>query len=131
MVNERGVVNAYDLIDQGRFVLGTDWAHDHPTVPEQFAFVERTSWDTFALWHLATRTSGPGDALGHYWFAFGDFAKVHRSALAVCRERAQRRGHRQLVDTCLELLARLDAKAGITVGPVDEPLDDVLGKRPA
>lgn len=131
MVNERAVVNAYDLIDQGRFVVGTDWAHAHPSVPEQFAFVERTSWDAFALWHLGIASSGPPDTVGHYWFAFGDFSRVHRSALAVCRERADLRGHRHLTDTCLELLARLDARAGITVGPIDEPGDEPAGRHSA
>lgn len=115
VVNERAVVQAYDLIDRRHFLIGTSWPQAHPSPAEQDAFIRTHSWPAFALWHLAIAPGSPELTIGHYQFAYGDFARVHRAALVDCLDRARRGGYRHLEEACSELLHRLDAKAGITV----------------
>ncbi len=117
VVNERAMVHAYELIDHRRFVVGTDWPHCHPTPAQQQAFVDGHSWDAHGLWHLVIAQDCPEGTLARHRFAYGDFVRVHRSALTNCLERARQGGLRPLQDAALELLRRLDAKAGIPGDP--------------
>ncbi len=112
-VNESAVVHAYELISNRRFVIGTDWPESHPTLEQQKAYLKKRSWEDFGRWHLALDTASPEHTIGHYQFAYGDGARVHRSALASCVARAKQGGHRKLEQAAEELLHRLDDKAGI------------------
>lgn len=113
LVNERAVVQAYDLIERRHYVIGTTWPQDHPTLDQQEAFIRTHTWQAFALWHLAIAPDSPEQTIARYQFAYGDFTRLHRAALVDCLARAQRGGHRLLEEACSELLHRLDAKAGI------------------
>lgn len=114
-VNERAVVHAYHLIDRKRFVIGTDWDHDRPTLAQRQAFVARHSWNVYSWWHLGVDPNSLEHTIERYQFAIGDLTRVHRSALAGCLARAERGGHHQLAEASMELLRRLDARAGITM----------------
>lgn len=116
VLNDRAVVNAYGLIEDKRFVVGTDWDSSHPTPADQAAFLEAHSWDTFALWHLAVDEGAAEETMARHQFAVGDFTRVHRSALVRCVERARAGQHHVLEEAAQELLHRLDTKAGIDVG---------------
>lgn len=113
VVNELAVVHAYGLIDGRHFVIGTDWSDSSLTTAQRAAFVEEHSWPAYGLWHLATDPSVPEGTWDHYLFPIGDLVRVHRSALLDHLAQAERTGRRRLADSCLELLRRLDAKAGL------------------
>ena len=64
---------------------------------------------------LASKTVGATEGTkSRYAFVFGDFRRVHRSALIACVFRAAQWRHKAVELAAHELLQRLDAASGLT-----------------
>ena len=63
-VNKDGMAWAQQLIDNGQYVLDSDWGKVQPRAGEQNAFLKSHSWEEYSRWHLG----------------FTDGAKVHTRA---------------------------------------------------
>jgi len=113
-VNDAAVSHAGELIDRRQYVLNSNWGDVQPDADAQNAYLERHTWAEYGAWHLGL-TEGPGDeAKARYAFVFGDFRRVHRSALIACVYRASEWRHKAVELAAHDLLQRLDARAGIT-----------------
>ena len=112
-LNEAAVKRARELIDARQYVLTSDWGDVQPTAEQQNSYLERHSWDDYALWHLGL-TEGAGDGTkARYAFVFGDFRRVHRTGLIACVYRASEWRHKAVELAAHDLLQDLDRAAGI------------------
>jgi hypothetical protein len=111
-LNEAAVTKARKLIDARQYVLDSDWGDVQPTADEQNAFLEQHGWDDYAQWHLGL-TEGAGDETkARYAFVFGDFRRVHRTALIACVYRASEWRHKDVELAAHDLLQYLDKATG-------------------
>jgi hypothetical protein len=111
-VNPAAVTRAEALIDARQYVLDSDWGAVQPGAADQNAFLERHDWDEYASWHLGLTVGATDRTKGRYAFVYGDFRRVHRTALIACVYRASEWRHKAVELAAHDLLQRLDAIAG-------------------
>lgn len=112
-VNDSGVQRARELIAGGQYVLDSEWNVVQPSADDQNVYLEKHSWDDYSAWHLGL-TEGPKDETkARYAFTYGDFRRVHRSALIACVFRASQWRHKKVELAAHDLLQELDQRAGI------------------
>jgi hypothetical protein len=113
VVNPEGAAHARDLIDAKQYVLSSDWGARQPRADAQNAFLQRHSWAEYASWHLALTEGAQDETKARYAFVYGDFRRVHRSALIACVYRASEWRHKAVELAAHDLLQHLDRTAGI------------------
>ncbi len=113
-LNTAAVERARDLIKARRYVLRSDWGEVQPSAPEQNAYLKTHDWDEYAAWHLGLTVGATDETKGRYAFVFGDFKRVHRTALIACVYRASEWRHKAVELAAHDLLQELDDVAGIT-----------------
>ena len=112
-LNESAVRRAGELIDARQYVLESDWGEVQPDGEVQNSYLERHSWDDYALWHLGLTEGASEQTKARHAFVFGDFRRVHRSALIACVYRASQWRHKAVELAAHDLLQHLDRTAGI------------------
>jgi hypothetical protein len=113
VVNEAGVARARELIAAKQYVLDSDWGELQPNAAAQTAFLERHSWDDYAAWHLGLTEGAKDGTKARYAFVYGDFRRLHRTALIASVYRASEWRHKQIELAAHDLLQELDRAAGI------------------
>jgi len=108
-LNKDGVEQCRRLIEARQYVLESDWGDVQPTADAQNKFLESHDWDEYAAWHLGLRDGAPDETKGRYAFVFGDFRRVHRTALIASVYRASEWRHKEVELAAHELLQLLDA----------------------
>ena len=108
-VNQDGVDKARELIDASQYVLESSWEDDQPDPDDENEKLDRSDYDDFGLWHLAIDTGASEDTKDRYGFPYGDFRRVHRSALIAAKSRAAQFGHDEIERAAGELLDHLDS----------------------
>jgi hypothetical protein len=111
-VNERAVARAERMIDARQYVLDSDWGDAQPSAEDENAYLASHSWEEYAEWHLGLTEGANDETKARYAFVYGDFRRVHRSALIACVYRAAEWRHKQVELAAHELLQRLDARSG-------------------
>ena len=111
-VNERAVARARELIDARQYVLRSEWGRVQPSAADGNEFLERHSWPEYAAWHLGLTEGTTDETKARYGFVYGDFRRVHRSALIACEFRAAEWRHKDVELAAHELLQRLDRVSG-------------------
>ena len=109
-VNDAAVKKARDMIDKRQYVVESDWGEVQPSADDENAFLEAHGWDTYAEWFLGLTDGATEETKARYGFVFGDFRRVHRSALIACVYRAAEWNHKAVELAAHDLLQRLDAK---------------------
>src|SRR5215207_259094 len=107
-VNERAVARAVRLIEARQYVLDSDWGDVQPRADEENAFLASHSWDEYAEWHLGLTDGATEHTKARYAFVYGDFRRIHRTALIACHYRAAEWRHKEIELAAHELLQRLD-----------------------
>jgi hypothetical protein len=113
-VNDAGVEKARALIAARQYVLESDWGDVQPNAGAGTAFLERHSWEEYAAWHLGLTVGANDETKARYAFVYGDFRRLHRSALIACVYRASEWRHKQVELAAHDLLQELDRTAGIS-----------------
>ena len=113
-VNDRAVARCRQLIEAKQYVLDSDWGAVQPDAEAQNGFLETHSWDDYAAWHLGLTEGANDETKARYAFVYGDFRRVHRSALIACVYRAAEWRHKAVELAAHELLQELDAASGLT-----------------
>jgi len=108
-VNDRAVAHARQLIDARQYVLDSDWGDAQPSAADENAFLKSHSWDDYAKWHLGLTDGASGETKARYAFVYGDFRRIHRSALIACVYRAAEWRHKEIELAAHELLQLLDS----------------------
>jgi hypothetical protein len=111
-VNPAGVEHCRALIGSRQYVLDSDWGERQPTAATQNDYLETHSWDEYSAWHLALTEGATDETKGRYAFVFGDFRRVHRTALIACVYRASEWRHKEVELAAHDLLQLLDRTSG-------------------
>jgi hypothetical protein len=112
-VNPRAVEHAKRLIAARQYVLTSDWGEVQPRADDENAYLARHSWDEYGAWHLGLTEGANDETKARHAFVFGDFRRIHRSAVIACWFRAAEWRHKAVERAANDLLQELDAKAGI------------------
>jgi hypothetical protein len=107
-VNEAGVAQARRLIDARQYVLRSVWSDVQPGADEENTYLDSHSWDAYRAWHLALTDGATEETKARYGFVYGDFRRVHRSALIACQFRAAEWRHKAIELAAHDLLQQLD-----------------------
>jgi hypothetical protein len=111
-VNPDAVAKARQLIDARQYVLDSDWGEVQPSAVDENAYLRNHSWADYAAWHLGLTVGATEETKARHAFVFGDFRRVHRTALIACVYRASEWRHKQIELAAHELLQQLDATSG-------------------
>jgi hypothetical protein len=109
-VNEAGLAKARALIEARRYVVKSNWGDSQPDADAENRFLEKHSWDEYGAWHLALTDGANDGTKARYGFVFGDFKRVHRSALIACHFRAAEWFHKEIELAAHDLLQLLDKR---------------------
>jgi hypothetical protein len=107
-VNPDAVARARRLIAGRQYVLGSDWGEAQPGADEENAFLASHSWQEYAEWHLGLTAGASDETKARHAFVYGDFRRVHRSALIACVYRAAEWRHKEIELAAHDLLQLLD-----------------------
>ena len=111
-VNRAAVEHARRLIEARQYVLDSDWGEVQPDAEAQNAYLERHSWEEYAAWHLGLTEGANDETKARHAFVFGDFRRVHRTALIACVYRASEWRHKEVELAAHDLLQLLDGTSG-------------------
>jgi hypothetical protein len=111
-VNEVAVEQARRLIEARQYVLDSDWGEVQPNADAQNAYLAKHSWDEYSAWHLGLTEGANDETKARFAFVYGDFRRIHRTALIACVYRASEWRHKDVELAAHDLLQRLDAKSG-------------------
>jgi len=112
-VNQAAVARCRELIAAQQYVLDSDWGDAQPGAEAQNAFLKSHTWEEYAAWHLGLTEGASDDTKARHAFVYGDFRRVHRTALIASVYRASEWRHKQVELAAHDLLQALDRKAGI------------------
>jgi hypothetical protein len=111
-VNQPAVTRARELIRARQYVLDSEWGEVQPGADEENAFLDSHSWEDYGAWHLGLTEGASAETKARYGFVYGDFRRVHRSALIACQYRAAEWRHKNVELAAHELLQLLDEVSG-------------------
>ena len=111
-LNDAAVKRARELIDARQYVLDSDWGEVQPSAEDQNSYLERHSWEDYALWHLGLTEGATDGTKARYAFCYGDLRRVHRTALIACVYRASEWRHKDVELAAHDLLQHLDDVSG-------------------
>ena len=111
-VNDRAVARARELIRGRQYVLNSDWGDAQPKAADENAFLESHPWDEYGAWHLGLTEGAEDETKARYAFVYGDFRRVHRTALIACVYRASEWRHKEVELAAHDLLQLLDRTSG-------------------
>ena len=112
-VNPDAVARCRELIEAKQYVLDSDWGDVQPRAEDENRFLAAHDWQEFAEWHLGLTEGAADDTKARHAFVYGDFRRVHRTALIACVYRASEWRHKQVELAAHDLLQELDRAAGI------------------
>jgi hypothetical protein len=112
-VNDDAVAHARKLIATRRYVLTSDWGEAQPRADDENRYLERHGWDEYASWHLGLTEGANDGTKARYAFVFGDFRRIHRSAIIACHFRAAEWRHKEVELAAHELLQLIDRRSGL------------------
>ena len=113
LVNPDAIAHCERLIEGRQYVLDSDWGEVQPRADAQNAYLEKHSWDEYAAWHLGLTDGAGEETKARYAFVYGDFRRVHRTALIACVYRASEWRHKEIELAAHDLLQLLDARSGL------------------
>ncbi|HEY7042922.1 MAG TPA: hypothetical protein VH419_04555 [Nocardioidaceae bacterium] len=111
-VNAKAVRHARELIDKRQYVLDSDWGEVQPAAEAQNTYLDSHSWADYAAWHLGLTEGANDETKARYAFVYGDFRRVHRTALIACVYRASEWRHKEIELAAHDLLQHLDTTSG-------------------
>ena len=106
-LNQDAVEHAQNLIKGRQYERNSDWSEAQPSAEEENKSIDENGWEAFAKWHLAYDAEASEETKSRYKFPFGDFKKLHRSALIAARQRAGSEDYSEVQSATDRLLEKL------------------------
>ncbi len=103
-VNRQAVAKAKALIEARQYVLNSSWGEVQPTAEDENRFLESHSWEEYAAWHLGLTEGANDETKARHAFVFGDFRRIHRTALIASVYRAAEWRHKEVELAAHDLL---------------------------
>ncbi len=110
-LNEDAVAFAKRLIDKRQYVLDSDWGEAQPSAEDENRYLARHAWDEYGAWHLGLTDGANDGTKARHAFVFGDFRRIHRTAIIACHFRAAEWRHTAIELAAHDLLQYLDERA--------------------
>jgi hypothetical protein len=111
-VNPAALERCRELIANKQYVLDSDWGESQPDAAAQNAYLDSHSFDDYSAWHLGLTEGANDETKARYAFVYGDFRRVHRTALIACVYRASEWRHKEVELAAHDLLQLLDKTSG-------------------
>jgi len=111
-VNRTAIAHCEQMIESRQYVLDSDWGEVQPNAALENKYLENHSWDDYATWHLGITEGATDETKARYAFVYGDFRRVHRTALIACVYRAAEWRHKEVELAAHRLLQLLDERSG-------------------
>lgn len=109
-VNQSAVEHAKSLIEEGKYILDSDWSEVQPSTDDENQFQKKNGWSDYGKWFLAYDPSESEETKGRYGFPYGDFKVVHRSGLNAVQQRAGQYDYNDIEKAGDELVTKMDKK---------------------
>jgi hypothetical protein len=109
-LNQQAVEHAQNLIKGRQYERESDWSEAQPSAEVENNFIDENGWQAFAKWHLAYDTEASEQTKSRYKFPFGDFKKLHRSALVAAKQRAGSEDYEEVQSAADRLLEELPSE---------------------
>lgn len=106
-VNDAGVEFAEQLLEDGNYRINTVWREAQPSDTKAQGYFEQHGADEYARWFLGVNPD-ESDPKARYVLPIGDFKSVHRSALNIAKQRAEKEQNVAIQDAADELIAFFD-----------------------
>jgi hypothetical protein len=106
-LNQEAVEHAQNLIKGRQYERESDWSQAQPSAEVENNFIDENGWEAFAKWHLAYDTEASEETKSRYKLPFGDFSKLHRSALVAAKQRAGSEDYKEVQSAADRLLEEL------------------------
>ncbi len=103
-LNNKAVVYAQQLIQQGSVDREGDWASNQPSAQEGNDFLASHSYDEYGKWFLGENTDANPDTKERYEFPYGNFKKIFRSGVIAAEQRAGQYKHEEIEAAAKSLL---------------------------
>jgi hypothetical protein len=113
-VNPDAVAHCRELIEKKQYVLDSDWGEVQPGAEAQNSFLKNHTWADYGAWHLGLTEGASDETKARHAFVYGDFRRVHRTALIASVYRASEWRHKKVELAAHDLLQMLDRAAGIS-----------------
>lgn len=110
-INHQAVQHARQLIESRQYARDTVWSKVEPTAEDENQFLEKHGYAAYANWHLAVNTDASPETKKRYEFPFGDFHRLHRSALIAIKQRAAHEAYHDIEDLADDLLQAMPEAA--------------------
>ncbi len=107
-LNRRAYAHARSLIARGQVVDESDWGAAQPSADDENLFLKGHPWTAYAEWHIGLTEGANDGTKARYAFVYGDFHRLHRSALIACVYRASEWRHKEIELAAHRLLQYLD-----------------------
>lgn len=107
-VNKSGFNHAEKMIKDHLLVKDSDWSEAQASTDQENKFLKKEGWDAYANWHLAYDPSASEETKERFGFPFGDFKKVHRSAIIAIKQRAGQYDYNEIEKAGDKLLQMID-----------------------
>jgi hypothetical protein len=114
-LNESGLAFAKQLIREGRVVVDSKgaWSKHQPSTEEENRFIRVHGFDEYAKWHLGIDPRFAENTKQRYKFPYGDFQRVHRSALLAAQTRAAQFKYSDIEAAAISLRKMIEARAAL------------------
>lgn len=106
-LNKPALDHARDLIEANHYVIDSDWSEAQPTTGDENDKIDRDGYSGFSEWHLAIDTDETEENKSRYMFPYGDFRRIHRSALIAIKQRAGEWDYDDVLDAADDLLSKI------------------------
>lgn len=111
-LHKKAVEKAEKLIHAGEIeTFDSNWEAEKPTPDEVNHFINTHFLEEYGLFFLGIDTSKPKNVKEHYVYPHGDLKEVQRSALVDTIKKAEKAGHKEIVDVAKRLLDMVDKRA--------------------
>jgi hypothetical protein len=114
-LNESGLAFAEQLIREGRVVADGKgaWNKHQPSTEEENRFIRLHGFDEYGKWHLGIDPRFAENTKQRYKFPYGDFHRVHRSALLAAQIRAAEFKYSDIEAAAISLRKMIEAQAAM------------------
>ena len=111
-VNRKAVAYAKQLIDAGKYVVDSDWGEVQPSADDENRYLKSHTWPEYGAWFLGLTEDANDETKARHAFVFGDFRRIHRSAIIACHFRAAEWRHKAIELAAHDLLQYFDDRTG-------------------
>lgn len=106
-LNRKAYDKAESLIESGEVVKDSDWSEVQPSSDDENELLDSAGWSGYHEWFLGIDTDENEETKGHYNFPYGDFKKVHRSAVIAIKQRGAQNDYDDIVEAADKLLNKI------------------------